>query len=128
MRGQPAHNTTTRLVATQFLEHGCDSTSLTSQLSVDVALIRQLHESLMCLFFDVIPGRLYNRTLADVRSTGAGIKYLYSTFLLSGNPSSPNRINSIHMFSCGYRELNIFVKVSTLFFKTSRGVTRQLSS
>ena len=31
----------------------------------------------LCLFFDVIRGCLYNQALTDVRSTGAGIKYLF---------------------------------------------------
>ena len=54
--------------------------SLTSQLNV--ALIRKLRETLVCLAYCV--DMLFmcdpdNRTLQDTRSTGAGIKCLYCT-------------------------------------------------
>ena len=50
---------------------------MTSQLNV--ALIRKLRVSLVCLAYSlhIINGYLNNQTLADVRSTGAGIKCLF---------------------------------------------------
>ena len=36
------------------------------------------------LFFDVINGCLYDKALAVVRSTGAGIKYLYCNLGIQG--------------------------------------------
>ena len=51
---------------------------MTSQLNV-AALIRKLRVSLMCFAHSlhIINGYLNNQTMADVRSTGAGIKCLY---------------------------------------------------
>ena len=48
-------------------------------LEMNVALIHKLRGSLMCLtcFWHVIYRCLYNQALADVRSTGAGIKYIF---------------------------------------------------
>ena len=50
---------------------------MTSQLNV--ALIRKLRVSLICLAYSlhISNGYLNNKTLADARSTGAGIKCLY---------------------------------------------------
>ena len=52
---------------------------MTSQLKV--ALIRKLRASVMCLAYSlhIVNEYLNNQTLADVRSTGAGIKCLYCT-------------------------------------------------
>ena len=50
-------------------------------LITESTLIRNLCVSLMCMacfFWHFIHGCLYNQALADVRSTGAGIKYLYN--------------------------------------------------
>ena len=47
---------------------------------LNVFLIGKQRDKLMCLvIFDVVHGCLYNQALADVRSTGKGIKYLYCT-------------------------------------------------
>ena len=50
---------------------------MTSQLNV--ALIRKLRVSLMCLayYLHIINGNFNNQILVDVQSTGAGIKCLY---------------------------------------------------
>ena len=49
---------------------------ITSQLNV--ALMRKLRGSLMCLAFFPLPMGVYtNEHVADVRSTGAGIKCMY---------------------------------------------------
>ena len=53
---------------------------MTSQLNV--ALIRKLRVSLMCLAYSlhIINGYLNKKTLADVRSTGSGIKCRHCSF------------------------------------------------
>ena len=49
---------------------------------VDIMLTTYYSHDLVAYFFDVILGCLYNQVLAGVRSTDAGIKYLYCTFLV----------------------------------------------
>ena len=76
MRGQPGHNTQLhdRL---QPSFHGIDAW-ITSELNE--ALVCKLRVSLMSMagIFDIPSmGVLYNQALADVRSTGAGIKCRY---------------------------------------------------
>ena len=75
MRGQPGHNTRPYVQFPPSLP-GMDAWMA---LQLNVAFIHQLsrHLRLFRLFFDVIHGCLYNQTLTDVQSTGAGIKYLY---------------------------------------------------
>ena len=55
---------------------------MTSRLMV--TLIRKLRGLLMCLFFDklFIHWCLYNRAMADIWSTAAGIKCLHNTYSL----------------------------------------------
>ena len=69
--GKPRHNA--RSIATQFLGMNAWMNS-----QMNVVLIRKLCVSWMCLayLFDIIQVRLYNQALADVQSTGTGIKCL----------------------------------------------------
>ena len=81
MRGQPGQN----IHARSFL--GIDN--LTTQRNV--ALIREARGLLVCLaysFWHVFYVRVYTQALADVRSTGAEIKWLYCR---SRNSSNPNQ-------------------------------------
>ena len=74
MRGQPEQNTRPHYrLPPSFLDMNA---RMNSQLNV--ALIRKLWGSLMCLsyFCHATNGFLYNQALPDVRSTGAGIKCL----------------------------------------------------
>ena len=76
MRGHPGHNSRPH-ARYQPSVRGMD-TWMFSQL--DAALIRKLRGSLVFLayfFLTAYPWVLYNETLVDVRSTGAGIKCLY---------------------------------------------------
>ena len=54
-------------------------------LQLHVALIHKLRWSMMSLSFSLhfINGCFHNQALVDVRSTGAGIKCLYSMYNLS---------------------------------------------
>ena len=74
--GNPGHNTQPHAqLPPSFL---VTDAWMISQLNV--ALIGKLHGSLLCLahFFDRwLSMFLYNQSLADVRSTGAGMKYLH---------------------------------------------------
>ena len=76
MRGQPGHDTQPH-ARLQPSFQGIDAW-ITSELNE--ALVCKLRVSLMSLsdIFDIPSmGVLYNQALADVRSTGAGIKCLY---------------------------------------------------
>ena len=82
MRGQPGHNTQPHARAQPSFQ-GIDAW-ITSELNE--ALVCKLRVSLMSLsdIFDIPSvGVLYNQALADVRSTGAGIKCLYCTSVLT---------------------------------------------
>ena len=69
-----AEYTTARPIANQFPGHWC-----MDNLTTENSFISKLRGSLMCLAYSlhIINGYLSNQTLADVRSTGAGIKCLY---------------------------------------------------
>ena len=72
-----AKYTTACPIATHFPGHGC-----MNDPQLNVTLIHTLRGSLMCLSYlnwNVIHGCLYNQAMAGVRSTGAGIKWLYCT-------------------------------------------------
>ena len=76
MRGQPGHNAQPH-ARLQPIFQGIDAW-ITSELNE--ASVCKLRVSLMSLtdIFDIpFMGVLYNQALADVRSTGAGIKCLY---------------------------------------------------
>ena len=69
MRGQPGHNT--RVNATQIPGHGYMD-DLTTERSYDVQAMWII--DVLGFFIHFIHRRVYNQALADVRSTGAGIK------------------------------------------------------
>ena len=72
-------HTTANLIVTRFSGHGCYLTTERSFVSQATSWVTDV----LTLFFKhIIHWCLYNLALADVRSTGAGIKCVYCTFSL----------------------------------------------
>ena len=90
MPGQPGRNT--RLHSRMLHNFLGMDAWMTSQMKV--ALIRKVRGSLMCLayfFLTCYPLEFQNQALADVRSTGSGIKCLYcKRYLIPQSNTSKN--------------------------------------
>ena len=89
MPGHTGHNTRPHA---QFPGYGC-----MDDLTTENSFNSQATWVIMSLIYLLDPGCLYNQALADVRSTGAGIRCVYCTMLSMGNtylaPSDAKVIN-----------------------------------